>query len=311
MILAAGLGTRLLPLTQYLPKPLFPILNQPLLERLCLNLTRQGFEYIFINTFHLSQAIIDWYSGFHARTNIHAVVEVEHELLGTGGGIGNMFRRHCDRSEPLLVINADVVTDVDLAALYRLHVDGLREEPSLIASLLLHRRDPWNKVEVRQGFVKSFGYSAPDAFAFTGISVLSPSFLDSIPQGPGSVITALESAGKKGGRIGAVMCQTVSSNDDGSWIWEDTGTPEGYLRAHQVLLEQSFRETNLHNDCLVASKAALESGVVCRHWSCIGSRAVVGRNVVLDRSVVWPDTRVAEEGVYKNAIITPYGVMNA
>ncbi len=301
MILAAGLGTRLRPLTFHTPKPLFPVLNQPLVERLCISLRQQGFSQIFINTYHLSHVLEQWYAEFVSEfSGLHLIREPE--LLGTGGGIQNVFARYARKDQPLLVINGDVVTDIDLRQFWECHsssVDG-----SLLASLLVHPMPPWNKLEVRDGFVLSFAYTKKDALAFTGISVLSPMFMATIPQGPGSVIAALQSGIEAGGHVRAVMAGHVLARDGGDYIWEDMGTPAGYLRAHGRLIKGA-------GACILGHGVTLAKDFVCKDWVCIGACASIGQGVRLDRCVVWADTHVPAGTCAKGCILTPYGVLCA
>ncbi len=307
MILAAGLGTRLRPLTNHLPKPLFPVLNTPLIERTALSLHEQGFHSIYINAFYLGHAIERWRQAFLARTGIDVVLEHEQELLGTGGGIANMFHAHARREEHLLVINGDVVTDIDLRRLYHVHASAVEADPDVAASLVLHRRSPWNKVGVRDGRVMAFDHPGEDALAFTGISVFSPFFLETLSCSPGSIITSLEMAMKEGLGVKAVMAEEVSTRRDGSWIWEDTGTPEGYLSAHEVLLEQMPER-----DCIYAEPdTVVEEGVGCKGWAVAGSGARLGKDCFLKRCVVWADTQVPPGTGCEDAIITPFGTLSS
>ncbi len=304
MILSAGLGTRLRPLTFHIPKPLFPVLNQPLVERLCLSLEAQGFRRIFINTFHLSEHIEAWHSGFrpdHARV----ILVKEPELLGTGGGIQNVFACCCNRDMPLLVINGDVVTDVSLKQLYEIHREN-EQHTGLLASMVVHSREPWNKLHVKNGFVSSFRHEGSDALAFTGISVLSPAFMKNIPSGPGSVIAALEAEMARGGRVKAVMASEIATTRDRGWIWEDIGSPSGYINAHEKLIcRLSGSHAVIDSDSLVADD------FVYKEWVCIGRHAVIGPHTALERCVVWEDAVVPQGSFFKNSIITPYGSLDA
>jgi len=307
MILAAGLGTRLRPLTLHIPKPLFPVLNQPLVERLCLSLQAQGFSSVFINTFHLGELVQEWHSGFMPDSMNVSLVR-EPELLGTGGGIRNVFAHHCLRDTPLLVINGDVVTDISLKRLYDVHTGNAADTGDrLLASMVVHSREPWNKLHVQDGYVLSFSHEGPDALAFTGISVLSPHFMKKIPQRPGSVISALMTEMERGGRVRAVMAGEVASSGDGAWIWEDIGTPEGYLMAHEALIGSVPGRERI----VAAHEAGLPAGFRTGEWVCVGGDAVIGEDVFLSRCVVWPGSVVPAGARFENSIITPYGFVEA
>ena len=118
LILCAGLGTRLLPHTRCIPKPLFPINGKPLLDRIIQSLIQAGCRSIMINTHHLHQDIED----FLAAQRYAIPVQTRHEprILGTGGAIHNV-RDFWDQ-DPFMVINGDIVTDMDLKAVYDFHL---------------------------------------------------------------------------------------------------------------------------------------------------------------------------------------------
>ena len=301
MILAAGLGTRLRPLTYHIPKPLFPVMNRPLVERLCLTLGAEGFTTIFINIFHLAATLEKWHSGFTGCSSEIVPVR-ERELLGTGGGIQNVFLRYARGGEPLLVINGDVVTDISLKKLWNLHCES---HDDCLASMVVHSRKPWNKLEVRDGFITSFSHDGDDALAFTGISVLSPGFMASIPEGPGSVIDSLVAGMERGGHVRAIMAGDVASVPD-KWIWEDMGSPPGYLAAHEALIRESGA-----GGVVVADYAEVAPDFRCGDWVCIGSGAVIGKGTELNRCVVWPDTVLSPGVSIENAIITKFGIVEA
>ncbi len=167
MILAAGLGTRLLPLTRYLPKPLFPILNTPSIVRILYQLEDAGFKRVIINIFHQSDQIESVLKG--CPLDMEVIFSREGTLLGTGGGIINAIS-HFNPDEPIFIINGDVVSSLDLGAVYRFLVD----QDGLIA-LLLHDRNPWNKILIKDGQTIDFAAKGPGTLAFTGVSVIHPS----------------------------------------------------------------------------------------------------------------------------------------
>ena len=300
MILAAGLGTRLRPFTYHIPKPLFPVLNQPLVARIAGQLEAQGFTSIFVNIFHLHERIMEWHASFPGAAFI--VLVREKQLLGTGGGIQNVFAHHARKDIPLLVINGDVVTELNFRKLWALH----RDDSAALASLVVHYREPWNKLQVNGDTITSFDDPGHDAMAFTGISVLSPQFMARLSSDPGSVIDGLASAIQAGEKVKAVMLHEVA--DHGSkCIWEDIGTPRGYLMAHHLLV----RDMNVKSGPVLAGGVRFFPGSRCCDWACIGERVHVGRNTTLRRCVVWPFTMVPGGCLFEDSIITPYGVLGS
>ena len=184
MIFAAGLGTRLKPLTDNTPKALLPINGKPMLEHVILKLKNAGFDQIAINIHHLGDQIIDFLA---ANNNFGIQIYISDErdyLLDTGGGIKHAAP-FLQGDEPFLIHNVDIISNIDLRALYNHHL-----ETNPLATLLVSKRKTsryllfnkenklcgWRNRET--GEVKSFyPYFDPNQYneyAFSGIHVLSP-----------------------------------------------------------------------------------------------------------------------------------------
>ncbi len=184
MIFAAGLGTRLRPLTDHLPKALVPVGGEPMLKRVILKLKTAGFEDITINIHHLGQQIADY---LHANQDFGLNIHLSDErdcLQDTGGGILKA-RPYLDGDVPFLVHNADILSDLDLAAFYQHHLQTQAD-----ATLLVSRRKTSRYLLLDDDFRlhgwinKSTGEVRPEGlrpekrqfqeYAFGGIHVLSP-----------------------------------------------------------------------------------------------------------------------------------------
>jgi len=290
MILAAGLGIRLHPLTFYLPKPLFPVLNRPLLHRLLDQLEDAGFSKIVINCFHLAHLVLEMVGSYKARAEI--VTLVEPSLLGTGGALRNALP-HISKNEPLLVINGDVVTDLDPARVVNLH-----QHHGAKASMVVHKREPWNNVAVMDEKVLGFNCSGPDAMAFTGISVLEPELIRTIPVDcPSSLIDTFKAVIDQGGRLQAIRADHIS----GHYMWEDIGSSGGYLSAHRVLFADE------KNRCLVGQGTELPGDLIWKDWVSIGHRVSLGSGITLCRSVIWDGSNVPPGAILEDCIFSPYG----
>ena len=118
MILAAGLGTRMRPLTDYCPKPLLPLLLQPMLDHTLAQLQRYGIRDVMINLHHHAEQLAAWL-GDGSRWDVHLSLSFEPEILGTAGALKRV--EPWLRDAPFLVLNADVLLDVDLHALEHWH----------------------------------------------------------------------------------------------------------------------------------------------------------------------------------------------
>ena len=184
MIFAAGLGTRLKPLTDTMPKALVPVGGKPLLWHVLQKLKAAGFERIVINVHHFAQQIIDY---LKANDNFGIDIRISDEtemLLETGGGIKKALPLF-DQDSPILIHNVDILSNIDLNSVYEeavsTNVDAL-----LLVSWRKTKRyllfddemilDGWTNIET--GEVRS-PYPALDPtdmkqLAFSGIHILSP-----------------------------------------------------------------------------------------------------------------------------------------
>lgn len=189
MIFAAGMGTRLKPITDTLPKALVPIAGKTLLERVVTRLANAGFDHIVINVHHFGDKIIDF---LKEKNNFGLDIQVSDErdlLLDTGGGIRKATPL-LEGDEPFLVHNVDILSNVDLAAFYNEHVKRNADVSLLVSERDTQRYLLFDETEnmrlkgwtnIATGQVKSpFPGFTPDGYrklAFAGIHVLSPRVL--------------------------------------------------------------------------------------------------------------------------------------
>lgn len=185
MIFAAGLGTRLRPLTDTLPKALVPVAGRPMLEHVILKLKASGFDDITINIHHLGEQILDF---LRANDNFGVSIHVSDErgkLLDTGGGI-KKARPFLDHDgEPFLVHNVDILSDVDLKDFFHHHVASGCKATVLVSPRQTSRYLVFDGQYKLCGWVnKKTGETKPHDFvydekrhrclAFSGIHILSP-----------------------------------------------------------------------------------------------------------------------------------------
>lgn len=227
MILAAGLGTRLRPLTDVTPKPLLPVAGTPMIVWNLLLLKRHGIRDVVINLHHLGD-MIRQALGDGSALGMRLIYSYEPVILGTGGGI-KQAEPHF-QGEPVLVLNGDTLFDLDLGAVMAFH-----RERAAAATLVL-RQDPdaarWGLVEVtdRAEIVRitGRGRSAPTVTAarmFAGIHILHPRLLRYLPADTEcSIIDAYVKGIQDEERI-------LGFDFDG--FWSDVGTPERYAQVEQ------------------------------------------------------------------------------
>ena len=234
LIFAAGLGTRLRPLTDQMPKALVPVAGVPLLQRVILKLKDAGFGDITINIHHRGQQIIDF---LHAHRNFGLDIHISDErtlLLDTGGGILNA-RPFLDGDEPFLVHNADILTDADLGALVDTHRRSGAEATLLVGQRTTSRYLLFDDTLRLRGWTnKKTGEVRPAGLtgtyrelAFAGIHLLSPTVFrlmdDPLWQGrPFSIIDFY---------LHVCPHVRISGCPVQATHWFDTGTPETLARA--------------------------------------------------------------------------------
>ncbi|HTN43032.1 MAG TPA: nucleotidyltransferase family protein [Nitrospiria bacterium] len=235
MILAAGLGTRLRPLTDNLPKPLLPLEDRPLIEYTLRLLRKYGLREVVINLHYQGEKIVQAL-GDGSRWGMKIRYSEEPQILGTGGGIKKMARFFSD--EPFLVINSDILVEIRLDRLVEFH-----QRQNGTATLVL-REDPevdsWGAVGIDpQRRIRQF-LGRPDwtgkALAkrmFAGIHVMDPRVLSYIPdQGFSTIIDAYLEMLQKGERL--------LGHEFGDY-WMDIGTPERYRKAQEDLKGKRVR----------------------------------------------------------------------
>lgn len=291
MILAAGLGTRLLPFTAIRPKPLFPILNEPLLLLTIKRLQHLDCNPIVVNCHHLADQIIDAVAPF---AGVHILQEGT--ILGTGGGIRSAV--HLFRDEPILVTNGDIYHTVNIEAFYRFHQSSGSE-----VSLAMRDEPRFNSVEVISNKVVSFdNKESKHLLAFTGIHVINRDALFEIQKkGYSSIIDLYRQLLRQG--------SDISSKRVDEQYWTDMGTVPDYLRLHEKLLKGevncwSQTDTQPSGPFLLAKDVRSGPNLSMHDWACVGS-ATIGRDVVIERSVIWDGAVVRNGQIVKDTIIAP------
>jgi len=280
ILLAAGYGTRLRPYTNVRPKPLFPVVNRPLLHLLLDQLRTCGCGRILVNCHHLAAQIEAALSAWP-----EVLIQYEPEILGTGGSLRKALNRM--DNDPVLVINGDLYHRIDLEQVYHQHLLSKND-----VTLAMHDYPRFNTVGVAAGRVRTFAATDGERLAFTGIHVVDPEVIEMIPENRFHHIIDLYRQLAEQGRVG--YCRI-----DGA-PWRDIGTPTDYLQLHAELLENETKPAGW----VIDPSARLGIDLVLEGWGCIGPGAVIGDGVHLNRSVVWDGAELAANSAYTDAIIT-------
>lgn len=236
MLLAAGFGTRLRPLTETTPKPLLPIAGRPILAWNLLLLKRHGITDVIVNLHHLGDQIVQAI-GDGSRLGLRVAYSHEPDIQGTGGGIRQAAPFLKDG--PFLVLNGDTLSACDLTGLIAAHRAGkalatlaLREDPAAAA---------WGPVTVDAALrilqingvppLAPHATPSPASCMFAGIHVVEPAVLDAIPPGPGSIIDVYHGLLGRGQLLRGYRM---------SGYWSDIGTRERYEQAERDAVEGRF-----------------------------------------------------------------------
>ena len=293
MILAAGLGLRMRPLSELCAKPALPVRGTPVIAYLLELLKRHGVREVMVNLHHLKDSVREAVHEFQP-SGIEVSFSDEPELLGTGGGI-RQAREFLMQSDPCLVLAGDMLLDLDLAALVSRH----RKRGDL-ATLVLRedsRVGRFGSIGISKGgavrrIAESFDLGGEHAAGvFTSVRVFSPAALESLPERDcfedlrDWLVPMLKD--NTGGITGELLAQDRCS-------WEPVGTPEEYLAVNFHPPSLSF----IDNDA-----RATERGVKIKHELVVGARATLGAGAKLSRCVVWdgesvPAGTVATQGVF-------------
>lgn len=239
MVLAAGLGSRLRPLTDSTPKPLIDLGGGVTMLKLVLTrLKNAGVTEVIINTHHLAEQIPE-YLAKHGNFGLKIEISHEPELLDTGGGL-NKAGWFFDDGKPFFLHNADILTDIDLTALLKQHT-----ETNALATLAVSRRQSSRGFLFdRQG--RLCGHRSPSGlrwsgearadavlFAFNGIHVISPRLLELITE------TGIFSINETYLRLAAAG-EPILMRDCSASAWLDIGRPDSLEKARAELAAGAF-----------------------------------------------------------------------
>ena len=280
MILSAGYGTRLWPLTEDRTKPAIPILGKPLVGYVAEYLARYGCDEIVVNLHHRPESVRrSLGDGSRFGVKLHYVLE-EPEILGTSGAIDNA--RALLDGDTFVVVNGKIITDIDLNAAFETH----RRSKAIATLVLLPNAacEKFSIVETADGFLRGFGgMPKREEFAendpplmFTGIQILEPRIFDYIPRGVFSHSTTdvYPQAIASGERIAVHVA-------NGRWF--ELSTIQRYLDISLRLLSETGKSVTAGAGCEIATDAEVEQSILWDNVK-VGSgarvrRAVLGDNV--------------------------------
>jgi NDP-sugar pyrophosphorylase family protein/aminoglycoside/choline kinase family phosphotransferase len=229
-ILAAGFGTRLLPLTRVVPKPLLPLGGIPMLDRAIALVKSWGVNQVVVNVHHGANAMVNHLT--HRKPDgLHIQISFEPEILGTGGALAKASWFFAD-NEPFWMINADVAADVN----YQPVLKAYRPGKTIASAWLMSTRGP-RTVESHNGLITNFQSKRPGTegtFTFCGVHLVDPGILKYLPPGGfSSIIDGYQKAMADGWHVAGVPVEKA--------CWADIGTPAQYVQAEKEIVSAADR----------------------------------------------------------------------
>lgn len=224
MLLAAGLGTRLRPLTDITPKAMLPMDGHPLIAYGLGLLQRAGIRDIVINLHYLGDHIRD-YCKDGSQWDLRIRYSEEPEILGSGGGLKKAAALM--NSGSFVAINADTLMDIDIRAVIAAHNP---KHAGLMTVIPIAPTDPYGRVTVNQNCITGFGNGD---YTFAGVQIVTPQLISQLPDGESSVIangyTPLIAAG-------ATFDAYVHTG-----YWNDIGTVDRYDKTRSAILSGKLK----------------------------------------------------------------------
>ncbi len=320
IIMAGGEGTRLRPLTSLLPKPMVPIVNQPVMEHIIGLVKHHGINDVVATLAFMPQVIEDYF-GDGDEWGMSIDYAIEESPLGTAGSVRNASKLIGD-DEPFIVISGDALTDINLSELVEAH----KAHGGAVTIALKAVDDPLEfgvVITDEDGRVERFLEKPTWGQVFsdrinTGIYVIEPWVLAEIPEGePYDFSSELFPAlMEKGHAIYGVLV-------DGYWC--DVGSRESYMQVHRDVLDGKAmiyipgvhaRDTlwvsesaQVHPDAILGEKVVIGKNVTIRAGAIVGDYTVVGDNCIVGKgarvshSVLWDEVFVGKQATVSGATL--------
>ena len=305
MVMAAGVGSRLDPLTQKIPKPLVPVLNKPVMDILLQKLKDYGVEKVIANTHYLAEQIQNRYSK-NSPVDIHFDYIHEETLSGTAGGV-KKCEFFFDDVEDFIVVSADGLHDADLDKIVKSH-----KESGCIATMAISAVDHAEVchfgvvVPTKEHYVSEFQEKpsieeAKSNYINTGIYVFNKRIFDFIPKGEKydfakNVFPRLLEAGEK------INTYRIYS------YWSDIGTIEQYIQSNidalskKVLIKDPNIIRKYNSVYVIGENTKLPEDTSLLNNVVIGKNCTIGKNVKMENVILWDNVTVADNVTLKNVV---------
>ena len=298
IILSAGYGTRLRPLTNSVPKPLVPVAGTPMLSHIIMNLKNQNVSGMGVNIHHKVKVMEDYLNRDHSDHNI--TISYENEILGVAGGIGG-FREYLKDEDAFIVHNGDILSNISLSGLMREH-----KKNRSLCTMILHDNALYNNVSVdsSNNVIDLRGVLSPGkidrSLAYTGISFMSSDILSRIPEGASDLVPfLLDIMKKEKGLVKAVVVEGCA--------WMDVGTIKNYFLAHKEILinkKPLIDKKRVPKDaCFLGENAVIGEDVSFSGYVSAGKGTVFKKGCSVENCILWDNAVIEEKAVIKNSIV--------
>jgi len=286
IILAAGLGTRMQPITNFIPKPLLPIVYRPMIEINIQHLMHSGVNGIGVNLFHKAERIKKFLNKF--SDSLYTVVE--DKLLGTGGALLN-FTKFIE--DDFIVHNCDVLSNINLIGAIEFH----RHNRS-VATLLLTKNPGTNFIKINKD-LRVTAVSKKDKgnqYTFTGIAILSKKIFSYFPNK--AFFSIIDTYQRLIDEDESIMGLPTKES------WYDIGSHHSYWKLHRDIFHEKtkFDEVNIHSSIHIHSTSIVKSKNLTGFVS-VGPDCFISENVSLNNTIVFENSRI-EEGTYTNCLLS-------
>ncbi len=312
MVLAAGVGSRLQPLSDIVPKPLIQIGGRTIMDHILLLLKKHGITQVVSNTHHLANQVHEHFREIEAKEGIQLKFVYEESLSGVAGGI-----RKCQdflKESTACIIMGDALTDIDLTDLYNKHKEAVTKHNCIATVAQMQVKDTTQfGVIVTQGLLDK-GSDTPNRiikfqekpkpsealsdWANTGIYFFEPRIYDFIPSEAEAprydvakdLFPKLLAAGEH--------IQAISI--DPKTYWADLGTPAQYLKS-----VQDITEGRVNLDCLdcIDPSAQIDESACLEGYNEIGAQTQIGKNVVIKDCIIWDKVVIGDNTNLEDCII--------
>lgn len=312
MVMAAGVGSRLDPLTQCVPKPLVPIANRPVMDILFEKLLDVSVKDVIANTHYLSDKIVKRYKNNKLGINFSHVYE--ETLSGTAGGV-KKCQFFFDEGEDFLVLSADGLTNADLEAGLRAHKKSGAIATIGIKKIAMEEIPHFGVVVTdRKGFITGFQEKpsikeAKSDKINTGIYIFNYEIFNYIPKDSfydfaKNVFPDLLEKG--------IKINTFPVED----YWSDIGTIDQYIQSTHDLFNDlcTINHSGIiktENGAYISGKSYIAPSATLVGNNTIGENCIIGKNVTIENCIIWDDVEIKDNVKLQNCIIASHSEIHA